>query len=626
MNAKTSPLQSLLTLRGLALPLLLIMAFVMGLQNCFSPDLGFHLRSAQWVLEHKAFIYTDEFSFGSAGNNYYDLQWLYQLIIYACYKAGQEPFLVILNSLLLVCSFVLVWLRFKQKISSALNISAFTILAIFGAQALSFEIRPQVFSFIYLNILLIILENYKQGKTKKLFWLPFIMLLWVNTHSLAILGLVIIGAYLAGSYFETKKLDKTLLKFVGLSLFAFLINPYFINGLLFPLSQFGILKGDAFHKTFIGELQSPFTFKDLKEQGLSYIFNPLFYIQVYSLISVLACINSFRKKNITDAFLIAGFFVLLFLAIKNYGFYLMVTLPMTAAFVHQWLEGRNKSIKPDKKKMPVVIESKLNKRMLVASIVFAVFISWICVTDGFSVLHRSPFRFGISQDKETLPIEATEFLNKNKIYGKILNDLDFGGYLMYHYPEKNFIDGRLELPKPDLLKKYYGSLKSQNLNELISEYNPDIVLFPYMKNGSWWVHLISDKTFRLVYFDGLAAIYIKQGKFENIPELTAVSVNQMSGNDEKGNIAQLIQEEKSSRMTVAIKSIWQKQYFPLTEQNKANFCFTMGFMDAGLNYCGQALRKATVSPANVYYLLSIYLKDAGQYRESEDCLKKSKRN
>ena len=77
---------------SVAMIAVLLMVFIMGLLKIYSPDLGFHLKSAAWILENKQFIYKDPFSYGSSAHQYFDLQWLYQLLIYTLYKNGEAVF------------------------------------------------------------------------------------------------------------------------------------------------------------------------------------------------------------------------------------------------------------------------------------------------------------------------------------------------------------------------------------------------------------------------------------------------------------------------------------------------------------------------------------------------------
>lgn len=589
-----------------------ILIFVLSLQKNYGLDVGFHLQSAKWMLENHCIITQDVFTYTSFGNNYYDLQWLYQLFLFGVYKLGKDELLVIVNALLISFSFSIAWFRCKKEAITAIRLELFLLLVIIGSQALMFEVRPHVFSWLFLSIILLILSDYKTGKGKRLYFIPVIMLLWVNIHSLSILGLVVIGIYLVGGYLEEKKWDKQLLKIAAVAFACFLINPYFFEGFLFPFKQFNLISADNTQKLYIAELQSPFTLAFLKQQGLEYLVNPLFYLQLYSILATLAAVKLFRKKQFTKAFLIFAFFIILYMAIKNYGYFLIVTLPFVVIYLNEWIEERKK-----KKKWN---DTKFSKRLKIISVSLVVVTGWLCITDGLKVLRQSPYRFGISIDEQSVPVEATAFLNKNKIYGKLLNHLDFGGYLMYNYPEKVFIDGRLELPKPEFLKKYFNSLNSGGFENLLAEYDPEIIIFPFTKAVSWWSSLIKSKNYRAVYFDGLAAVYLKSGTFNNIPALTEEAIKVNATED----IYTMIKEEKPTRSMAVLKSFFKKQYVPLDEQNKATFCFTYGYSKAGLAYSAEGINKATVNPVNIFYNLSLHFSDAGQHNEAAICRKKSR--
>jgi hypothetical protein len=274
----------------------------------------------------------------------------------------------------------------------------------------------------------------------------------------------------------------------------------------------------------------------------------------------------------------------------------------------------------ERKKKKKWDETKFVKRLNITTITLAVLIMWLSVTDGLKILRSSPYSFGISVDEQSVPVEATDFLNRNGIKGKILNHLDFGGYLMFNYPEKVFIDGRLELPKPEFFNKYYNSLKGNGFENLLKEYDPDIIMLPFTKAVNWWSYLIKSENYRAVYFDGLAAVYLKNGKFENIPALTAYAVKLNSSED----IYSVIRENKPGKAVAVLKSFFQKQYIPLDEQNKATFCFTYGYSKTALDYSAIGIKKATVNPNNIFYNLSLYFNDNKKYTEAAICAKKAK--
>ncbi|MBK7669124.1 MAG: hypothetical protein IPJ32_18340 [Sphingobacteriaceae bacterium] len=178
-----------------------------------------------------------------------------------------------------------------------------------------------------------------------------------------------------------------------------------------------------------------------------------------------------NKKEITSALLIAAMFFILAMAMKNYGHFFITTLTTVVKHYTLWLEKRNQKARAN------------TNRLKWISICFPILISWLCFTDGFSVLRKSPYRFGVSIDEQSLPVEATAFLNNNNIYGKLLNHLDFGGYMMNNYPEKVFIDGRLELPSQEFFKKYFNSLSPGGLENLLMEYKPDIIIFSVQQSN-----------------------------------------------------------------------------------------------------------------------------------------------
>lgn len=587
--------------------------FILGLQKNYSPDVGFHLKSAKWMLENKSFLKTDPFTYTSYGNNYFNMQWIYQLFIYFIYKIGKDNLLVVINALLITFAFFLVWLRIVKQEKNNYTSVVFLFVIIISTQPLLFEIRPHVFSWVYLGLLSFILEQNQRGKSKYLFCLPLIMVLWVNSHSLSILGLALIAIYSGFNFYFNKEAFNRLLKFSIFSVLVFFINPYFHQGFIFPFSQFAILKGDAVQKMYIGELQSPFVFKEFKEQGFAYLLNPLFYLQFYSLTAIFISVKQLLKKKSPQVFAILAFFVILCLGIKNYGYFLIISLPFVITFFSARLEEQKKSIQ---------LQSKKLFRFQISAIIMALALICLCINDGYKILVHSPYRFGASIDEQSVPVEATRFLNEQKISGKLLNHLDFGGYLMFNYSEKVFIDGRLELGNQTFYKKYFNSQKPSGFKDLLYEYDPDIIIFPYIKASGWWQHLLKNKSYKPVYFDGLSAVYLKKDKYVGIPEINKNTLNIpiISSND---LISEIQKSDKPSRFKAVLNGLLTKQYFPIDEQNKATFCFTYGYDQAALYYSYEGLKKSTINPANLYYNLALYFEANNRASEAALCRKRS---
>lgn len=622
------------------------MVFIMSLVKIYSPDLGFHLKSAKWILENKQFIYTDSFSYASEGNKYFDFQWLYQLFIYGVHALGSDRLLVIVNALLIVSSLVFVWQRFKQfraTENAGKNIVVFSLFALVFVQPLTAEIRPHVLSWIFLNLTLLILESFKKGNKKIIYYLPFVMLVWANVHSLAILGLVTTGIYNLGNYLENGNLDKRLLLFSFLGALAFLLTPYFIDGLAYPLTQFGIISGNSLSKSYIGELQSPFSSREIAMLGKKYFTSPVMILHLAAGCSFIAILRSLFQRQYTDMLLLSAYLVLLYMANKNYGYFLVASLPV---MVQQFLKWKDRK-KFKKAAVNISSNGTANKnqvhndllpdqqaynlrpyhRLAFAVVVLAVFISVTSITDAYPIFRHSPYRFGFITDKDQLPVEATSFLNEHNIKGKLLNHLDFGGYLMAYTDEKVFIDGRLEPIEDTIFEKYDESLRVRfGIKKLLDKYNPDIVIFPYVKAAYWWDYFISKRNqsgYKAVYFDGLSVIYLKSVAFPGIPELNKDDVLKAAGPVNLEELNNCIENSKPDGVSLLINGLVRKQLFSISDQNKAVYCFGNGYDTAGIKYSIRGIQHSTVNMPNIYKNLSVYFNEKKMYQLAELCENRS---
>ena len=64
------------------------LTFLLGCQELFDADVWWHLRAGRWFLEHRAVPQVDPFTFGSAGQPWIDLHWLFQVGLALAFAAG----------------------------------------------------------------------------------------------------------------------------------------------------------------------------------------------------------------------------------------------------------------------------------------------------------------------------------------------------------------------------------------------------------------------------------------------------------------------------------------------------------------------------------------------------------
>jgi hypothetical protein len=187
------------------------------------------------MLANHAWPSVDTFSFTARGNRYIDLQWLFQLLLYGAHQLGGSTAIIALSTIATLGFWALLAVR-TWRMGPGRFPWALPFLLIVIALGDYFEQRPHLFSWLYGSLILLVLEEYTRGNRKWLPALPAIMVLWINTHQLFVLGLVIIGVYAAWELRPGRQADRRLLLWAALSVPACLINPYGIHGVLLPVT------------------------------------------------------------------------------------------------------------------------------------------------------------------------------------------------------------------------------------------------------------------------------------------------------------------------------------------------------------------------------------------------------
>src|SRR5580704_7221599 len=200
------------------------------------PDLWWHIRTGELILSTHRWATTDPYSYTSAGAPWMSCEWLGDVVFAVVYRLGGLRGLEVL--LIALASAVMLALYGFATLRSGSCKAAFLVSAVFLALAnASFNLRPQMLGYLFLILMLIALELFRQGKQRPLWLLPVLFLFWVNTHSSWIIGLGTVALYcLAGlvsfqiGSLETRRwtnAERMRLEIVFLlSLVAIPITPY----------------------------------------------------------------------------------------------------------------------------------------------------------------------------------------------------------------------------------------------------------------------------------------------------------------------------------------------------------------------------------------------------------------
>src|ERR1700693_294114 len=165
------------------------------------PDVWWHIKQGGVILAPHHVPTKDIYSLTLAGRPWTAYEWLGDVLLAATYQVGGfrglEALLIILGSAIFVALYALAAIRCRN--SKAAFVATATLFAL---ASVSFNLRPQMLGYLFLVLTLIVLERFRQGKRRGAWALPILMLVWVNAHGSWIIGLGVIGVYLASGLME----------------------------------------------------------------------------------------------------------------------------------------------------------------------------------------------------------------------------------------------------------------------------------------------------------------------------------------------------------------------------------------------------------------------------------------
>lgn len=598
-----SPHAASLLLKRISFLLISFIALFLSFRNIYGEDVGFHLRAAEWMLDNYSLPPNSAFIYSHSDKEYIDLNWLYQLALYATWSMGGSTGMILLNSAFIFGAIYFMFRRIRNWNSLLLP---WGLLVAVLAVSSSFEIRPHSLSWLLLGLTLHLLQEYCEGNEKAIRWLPPVMLLWVNTHSLFILGLVALGCYTISIFLRNKFLPKTFLVYGSAAVLACFINPYGWNGFTFPFEQALALQEGNIFKENIRELQSPFEISEY-ELSLHNIFASWHFFDLFAAIIALGFLFRFRQFRIHEWLIAIIFFYFATTAAKNIGYFIFAITPIVTNVL---FAGRTYSPKQNQK----TAKNKYYKPALVTFILISAILLLTIRTNAFYIHYRLSYRFGFGWNNSNLPVKATDFMLKNNLQGKILNQLDYGGYLEFFAKAKTAIDGRLDAIGETLFNEHINAKNDADKLHLIQKYDPEIIIFSYFITPDWIVFLQKHPDWRLAYVDGNAAIYLLNDYSPDIPAMDEGKILSTLANYSDPQIDSLAKEKQSASV---FASLFSTQYFPEEEHNLIAFCFYQGWFNAAKQVSANAFTAATSDYPEMFQNLgSVYF----QLRDKERAL------
>jgi len=379
-------------------------------------DLWWHIRTGEHLLDTGAWPRVDPFSFTAAGAPWMAAEWLGDVLLALGARAGGlrglDALTIALTALVMLALYALGTLR------SGNAKAGFMAVAIQIGFVSAFSLRPQLLGILFLVITLIVLERFRQTRSRWIWLLPPLFLVWINTHGSWIIGLGTIGVPLVTGLVDlrfgalstrrwTVPERNQLLVVLLLCIAMTTVTPYGLGLALYPFTVASTL---PISLAYIAEWQTmPF------DSGLGKMF--LGTLMGFSILQV-----AFQYSWRIDEWLTLLFATMM--ACLHVRFILLFVpffTPLLATALARWTSAYR--------------EERDNPR-LNGAIIAVIAVVLVALFPSEATLQAAVAK--------KFPVKALAFIEAHPTPGRLFNSYNFGGYLLWS-GRPVFIDGRSEL-------------------------------------------------------------------------------------------------------------------------------------------------------------------------------------
>ncbi len=280
-------------------------------------DIGWHIRTGQFILNTHTVPHTDLFSFSRAGQPWFAWEWLADVIFALLYgAAGLKG--VVLFAGVMIAAFGALLVRYMVWRGANGLIAAMVALLAVGAASIHFLARPHLFTLLFLVCALWLLDADRERPSHRVWLIVPLTVLWTNLHGgfailFVVLGLYGVAAVVEGGR-EWPRAGRYALIFAACA-GATLVNPY---GFELHRHLIEYLRSDWI-RNVVQEFQAP-TFRS--ENQLQF--------EILLLAGLLAAGASVRRWSLTQPLLVIGFAHLALTSARHIPLFAVVAAPAIA--------------------------------------------------------------------------------------------------------------------------------------------------------------------------------------------------------------------------------------------------------------------------------------------------------
>ncbi len=402
-------------------------------------DIGWHIRTGEWILNHHAVPYHDLYSFSKAGAPWYAWEWGSDVIYGSLHRAAGLKGVVLLAGVLIS---LFAWSLLRRMVGRGVHLLWAMVVSLLGVGAASihFLARPHLFTLLFLSIAVWMIDLDRKQPDKRIWLLVPLTVVWTNLHGgflalIAVLGLTAVGLAIEawmkhGNY-------RSAIRYAALAAAcaaASLINPY---GWRLHMHVAEYLRSDWIRNT-IQEFQSPI-FRN--ENVLQF--------EALMLIGLIATGLLFRRRRVVEGLWIVYFAHMSLGSVRHVPIFVTVCAPVIAAELSDWWRGWTAGAK---KSSLFGIVNQMSGELASS---FMRISAWPFLLVGTLVLMGAPIKWPKDFPALIFPTKMIHEHSGQILNTRLLTTDQWGDYLIYLNPQqKVYVDGRSDFYGKEIGNEY----------------------------------------------------------------------------------------------------------------------------------------------------------------------------
>lgn len=463
------------------------------------PDVGWHLRTGEWILQHHAFPHVDPFSRVTGGTPWQAYSWLFDLILLKAYTWMGLRGLLVFTAAMMTLVAAAVYHLLSRLQADFTQRAALTIAVTFCLSRMSTP-RPWLFTSLFFALEMdILMHARKAGSSRELLWLPAMFALWANIHIQFVDGLLVLGIAAVEPLLvrwwkpETKGVPaRNLWLALGACIAAVCLNPY----------------GPGIYK-IAWQLGSQAGVLDTVSEMMALPFRtPADFVLLFLALAAAGVLFRYRQLNPFETMMLALAAVLSFRSRRDLWVMAITAGAILAAGLPARAENEDRASQP-------AWAGALAAFTAVAGFAASVFLLQVNNLRLEKLL------------AEKMPVRAVEIVKDRHYTGALFNTYDWGGFLIWNLREPVSMDGRAALYGDKAITRsketWGGGAEWASDPDLRSA---GVVIAP---DGAALTQLLrTDARFNLAYEDKIAVVFVarndgKSGE-RNVAEAGSVSI------------------------------------------------------------------------------------------------------